>query len=145
MHYYGSINDEDSNAIAVVGSRNCDEYGRYVTENIVRQLVQRNITVVSGMARGIDTVAHRAAIKFGGRTIAVIGSGLDICYPSENRELFEIISQNGYVLSEYNLGTKPESMNFPKRNRIISGLAFGVLVVQASIKSGALITARLCT
>ena len=142
MQYYGNIKNTDCNAIAVVGSRNCDEYGRYVTENIVKQLVEKGITIVSGMARGIDTIAHRSAIKYGGRTIAVIGSGLDICYPPENRELFEVISENGYVLSEYQLGTQPESTNFPRRNRIISGLSLGVLVIQANIKSGALITAQ---
>lgn len=142
MQYYGEIKESDNNAVAVVGSRNCDEYGRYITENIVKQLVAKGITVVSGMARGIDTFAHRSAIKYGGRTIAVIGSGLDICYPPENNELFEVISENGYVLSEYALGTKPESVNFPRRNRIISGLSLGVLVIQANIKSGALITAQ---
>jgi len=142
LQYYGDIYNSDRNAIAVVGSRNCDEYGRNVTETIVKQLVENGITIVSGMARGIDTVAHRSAIKYGGRTIAVLGSGLDICYPPENRELFEKISENGYVISEYLLGTKPESINFPKRNRIISGLSLGVLVIQANIKSGALITAQ---
>jgi len=142
LQYYGNIKNSDCNALAVVGSRNCDEYGRNVTESIVRELVEKGITIVSGMARGIDTIAHRSAIKYGGRTIAVIGSGLDICYPPENRELFEEISKNGYVLSEYQLGTKPESNNFPKRNRIISGLSLGVLVIQANIKSGALITAQ---
>jgi len=142
MQYYGDIKDTDRYAIAVVGSRNCDEYGRYVTESIVKQIVGKGITVVSGMARGIDTFAHRSAIKYGGRTVAVIGSGLDICYPPENKELSEMISQNGYVISEFPLGTKPESVNFPRRNRIISGLSLGVIVIQASIKSGALITAH---
>lgn len=142
MQYYGDIRNIDNNAIAVVGSRNCDEYGRYITEAIVKQLVTKGITIVSGMARGIDTYAHMSAIKYGGRTVAVIGSGLDICYPPENNELFEVISQNGYILSEYPLGTKPESTNFPRRNRIISGLSLGVLVIQANLKSGALITAK---
>ena len=141
MQYVGNIQENDCNAVAVVGSRNCDEYGRYVTESIVRQLSERGITIVSGMARGIDTIAHKAALKYGGRTIAVIGSGLDVCYPTENRDLFEEICRNGYVLSEYALGTKPESGNFPRRNRIISGLSLGVVVIQAGIKSGALITA----
>ena len=142
LQYYGDIKSTDCNALAVVGSRNCDDYGKIVTENIVKKLVEKGITIVSGMARGIDTIAHRSAIKYGGRTITVIGSGLDFCYPPENRELFEDISKNGYVLSEYQLGTKPESTNFPKRNRIISGLSLGVLVIQANIKSGALITAQ---
>jgi len=142
LQHYGDIKNTDCNALAVVGSRNCDEYGKNVTEIIVKKLVEQGITIVSGMARGIDTVAHRSAIKYGGRTIAVIGSGLDICYPPENKELFEKISENGYVLSEYKLGTEPDSINFPKRNRIISGLSLGVIVVQANIKSGALITAQ---
>lgn len=142
LQYYGDIKNSDSNALAVVGSRNCDEYGKNVTEIIVKKLVENSITIVSGMARGIDTVAHTSAIKYGGRTIAVIGSGLDICYPPENRELFKKIADNGYVLSEYQLGTEPDSINFPKRNRIISGLSLGVLVIQANIKSGALITAH---
>ena len=141
MQYVGNIRKNDSNALAVVGSRNCDDYGRYVTESIVKQISERDITVVSGMARGIDTIAHRAALKYSGRTIAVIGSGLDVCYPTENKDLFEEICKNGYVLSEYDLGTKPESGNFPRRNRIISGLSLGVVVIQAGIKSGALITA----
>ena len=142
LQYYGKIEKNDELAVAVIGSRNYDDYGKSVTELIVKQLVDNDITVVSGMARGIDSIAHRSAIKYGGRTIAVIGTGLDICYPPENRELFEIISQNGYVVTEYSLGTKPERINFPRRNRIISGLSLGVLIVQASTKSGALITAN---
>jgi len=141
LQYYGKIQENDDIAVAVIGSRNCDDYGKSVTEMIVKQLVENGVTIVSGMARGIDSTAHRSAIKYGGRTIAVIGTGLDICYPPENSELFEIISQNGYVVSEYSFGTKPESINFPRRNRIISGLSLGVLVVQANKKSGALITA----
>lgn len=142
MQFYGSIHKDDNNAIAIVGSRNCDEYGRHVTETLVKKLVERGVTIVSGMARGIDTFAHKAALKYGGRTIAVVGTGLDVCYPPENKKLFEEISRSGYILSEYGLGTQPDSVNFPKRNRIISGLSLGVVVIQAGIKSGALITAH---
>lgn len=141
LQYSGEIRKEDDISLAVVGSRNCDEYGKCITELIVKALVEKRITVVSGMARGIDTVAHTSASKYGGRTIAVMGSGLDVCYPPENMELFKLISRNGYVVTEYLLGTKPDNTNFPKRNRLISGLSLGVLVVQANRKSGALITA----
>lgn len=141
LYYVGDIDRKDDIAIGVVGSRNCDDYGIKITENIVTKLSQRGITVVSGMARGIDTVAHRSALKAGGRTAAVLGSGIDVCYPRENKKLFSKISECGYVMSEFPLGTEPEGVNFPKRNRLISGLSLGVVVIQANSNSGALITA----
>jgi DNA processing protein len=137
----GDIIPSDNKAIAIVGSRNPDRYGVGVTENLAKDLVKNGFTIVSGLAKGIDTIAHRSALKFGGRTVAVLGSGLDYIYPYENRNLYHEIAQKGAIISEYSLGTKPESGNFPRRNRIISGLALGVLVVQAAENSGSLITA----
>lgn len=141
LYIKGDLNADDCKSVAVVGSRNPDRYGSAVTEKLVEDLVANGFTIISGMAKGIDTVAHKAALKHGGRTIAVLGSGLDCIYPYENRKLYHEISQNGAITTEYGLGTKPESVNFPRRNRIISGLAAGVLVVQAAENSGSLITA----
>ncbi|MGI9535112.1 MAG: DNA-processing protein DprA [Thermodesulfobacteriota bacterium] len=141
LYYLGQINTEDNKALAVVGSRDCDDYGIKITETVVSQLSEMGVTVISGLARGIDTVAHKSALKSDGRTVAVLGNGIDICYPSENKTLFKKISESGYIISEYPLGTKPESKNFPKRNRLISGLSLGVIVIQANKDSGALITA----
>jgi DNA processing protein len=117
-------------------------YGKTVTEKLTMQLVENGLDIVSGMARGVDTVAHTAAIKRGGKTYAVLGCGVDVIYPSENRKLYEQIVENGAVISEYFLGAKPDAVNFPRRNRIISGMSLGVLVVEAGKKSGALITAE---
>jgi len=141
LYLKGDILREDDIAIAIVGTRVPDRYGRFVTEEIAGELGARGITVVSGMARGIDSIAHYGALKRGGRTIAVLGSGLDVIYPPENKKLGEWISSQGAVVSEFPIGTAPDSVNFPKRNRIISGLSLGVVVVQASDKSGSLITA----
>ena len=141
LYYIGQIRKENDIALAVVGSRDCDDYGIKVTEKIVNQLSDCGITIISGMARGIDTAAHKAALKYGGKTVAVLGNGVDICYPYENNELYKAITSGGYVASEYSVGTKPESMNFPRRNRLISGLSLGVIVIQANRNSGALITA----
>lgn len=141
LYVKGEILSEDDNAIAIVGTRIPDRYGRFVTQRLAEELSRRGITIVSGMARGIDSIAHAGALKTGGRTIAVLGSGLDIIYPMENKKLYEEISTRGAVVSEFPLGTIPDSVNFPKRNRIISGLSLGVVVVQASDKSGSLITA----
>ncbi|NIP38467.1 MAG: DNA-protecting protein DprA, partial [Candidatus Dadabacteria bacterium] len=113
-----------------------------VTEQIAGELAINGYTVVSGFARGIDTIAHRACLKAGGRTIAVLGSGIDVVYPSENAGLYKEVIQNGAVISEFAVGTGPHAVNFPRRNRIISGLCAGVLVVQAAEKSGSLITAE---
>jgi DNA processing protein len=142
IYVRGSLKTEDIN-IAIVGSRLASTYGKYTTERISRELTLKGITIVSGMARGIDSAAHRGALAAQGRTIAVLGSGLDIVYPPENNKLFDSIVENGAVISEFPLGTPPRSNNFPARNRIISGMSYGVLVVEAGEKSGSLITAKL--
>lgn len=128
--------------VAVVGSRNASPYGRYVTERLCRELAQRGVTVVSGLARGIDTCAHRGALAGRGRTIAVMGCGIDVVYPPENRKLHGEIASSGAVVTEFPFGTEPDRPHFPARNRIISGLSLGVLIVEAGEKSGSLITAR---
>lgn len=138
----GTISTSDV-TLAVVGSRTASTYGRFTTERLCRELAMEGITVVSGMARGIDSAAHRGAIAGRGRTIAVLGTGIDVLYPPENDELFEHISQCGAVITEFPFGTRPLAANFPTRNRIISGLSLGVVVVEAGEKSGSLITARL--
>jgi DNA processing protein len=142
IYVRGTLYKEDIN-IAIVGSRQASTYGKYTTERISRELALKGVTVVSGMARGIDSAAHRGAITAHGRTIAILGSGLDVIYPPENKKLFEDIIQNGAVISEFPLGTPPRSSNFPARNRIISGMSHGVVIVEAGEKSGSLITARL--
>ena len=137
----GAITTEDQWAVAVVGTRRITAYGRQVAEEIARGLVQNGVTVVSGLARGVDAVAHQSALKNGGRTLAVLGSGVDNIYPPEHRKLADEINQSGAIISDYPPGTPPDSANFPPRNRIISGLAQAVIVVEAGEKSGALITA----
>jgi DNA processing protein len=136
----GTLHEEDSRAIAVVGTRRATAYGRQTAAQLARDLAVRGYTVVSGLARGIDTIAHLASLDAGGRTVAVLGSGLDIIYPAENSKLAARIVEQGALLSEYPLGTKPAATNFPQRNRIISGLSRGVLVVEGDRKSGALLT-----
>ena len=143
LYLKGDLRPEDNRAVAIVGARRASGYGRAVTEQLSRELAVRGFTIVSGMARGIDGWAHRAALEAPGRTIAVLGSGLDILYPREHDELREAISRQGAVLSDYPLGTPPDPVNFPKRNRVISGLSLGVVVVEAAARSGSLITARL--
>jgi DNA processing protein len=142
IYVRGNLKNEDIN-IAIVGSRMASTYGKYTTEKISRELALKGLTIVSGMARGIDSTAHRGAITAYGRTIAVLGSGLDVIYPPENKKLFDDIIQNGAVISEFPPGTPPLSANFPTRNRIISGMSYGVVIVEAGEKSGSLITARL--
>ena len=139
----GSIEPADEWCIAVVGTRRATAYGKQVTEEIVADLVRSKITVVSGLARGIDTVAHRTALNCGGRTMAIFASGLDTVYPPENAAMARQVMQQGALISEYPLGTRPRAENFPRRNRIMSGLSLGVLVVEAGDKSGALITAQM--
>lgn len=139
----GEILPEDELSVAVVGTRNFTSYGQEVVEKIVPVLSRSGLTVVSGMARGIDTLAHEAALECGGRTIAVWGTGINILYPPESKNLFERIVKNGAVISEFDSEQEPTNWTFPTRNRIISGLSLGVLVVEAAEKSGALITASL--
>ena len=144
LYLLGALTPADDWAIGVVGTRQVTTYGRQVADQLAADLARRHVTVVSGLARGVDTLAHKAALAAGGRTIAVLGSGLDQIYPPENRVLVEgmIASGQGVVISEYPLGTKPDAANFPPRNRIISGLSAGVLIVEAGQSSGALITQR---
>ncbi|MCL5022748.1 MAG: DNA-processing protein DprA [Nitrospirae bacterium] len=141
LYVKGSVQDEDRFAVALVGSRKYSSYGKLVAERLSSELSEAGFTVVSGMARGIDTVAHTSALTSGGRTIAVLGSGIDRAYPPENRGLMEKIADSGYVVTEFSCGTEPNRENFPRRNRLISGLSMGVVVVEAAAGSGALITA----
>jgi DNA processing protein len=136
----GAIVPEDRMAIAIVGSRRCTHYGRAVAARLAKDLADRGITVISGLARGVDTEAHRGALKTG-RTIAVLGSGLDVIYPGENRELADEVAANGALLSEAPLGAQPDAWRFPPRNRIIAGLSLGTICVEVPVASGALRTA----
>ncbi|MBE9546253.1 MAG: DNA-protecting protein DprA, partial [Proteobacteria bacterium] len=142
LYVRGTLVEKDIN-VAVVGSRMATTYGKFSTERLCREIAMHGITIVSGMARGIDSAAHRGALAGKGRTIAVLGCGIDVVYPPENRKLFEEISENGAVITEFPFTTPPDGPNFPARNRIISGASFGVVVVEANDKSGSLITARL--
>jgi DNA processing protein len=143
LYVRGDLLPEDDLAIAVVGSRSASSYGRQMTRALASGLAGLGITVVSGLARGIDAEAHQAALRAGGRTIAVLGSGLDVVYPPEHHALAGSVVKSGAVITEFAPGTPPDAENFPARNRIISGLALGTLVVEAAEKSGSLITARM--
>jgi DNA processing protein len=143
LYIRGSLHPQDEWCLAVVGTRRATVYGRQVTEEIVADLAQSKITIVSGLAKGIDSVAHRSALDTGGRSLAIFGCGLDIVYPSENAELARRIIRQGALISEYPLGSRPKAENFPRRNRIMSGLSLGVLIVEADETSGAMITAHL--
>lgn len=142
LYLKGELTAADQLAVSIVGSRKISPYGKWITEKISRDLVRHGVTIVSGMARGVDSAAHWGAVAGAGRTLAVLGCGVDIVYPPENRHLFSKIVEQGAVLSEFSMGSPPEGGHFPKRNRIISGLSIGVVVVQAGPKSGSLITAR---
>jgi DNA processing protein len=142
LYYKGTILPEDEWCLAVVGTRRATIYGKQVTQEMVADLVSSRITIVSGLAKGIDTVAHRTALEAGGRTLAVLANGLDTVYPPENESLARDIMEHGAIISEYPLGAKPRAENFPRRNRILSGLSMGVLVTEADENSGAMITAR---
>ena len=143
LYVKGELTPEDALSISLVGSRNAKDYGRKVGYRLSYQLAQRGVTVISGLARGIDTSAHRGALEAGGRTIAVMGNGLSVVYPATNSNLAEKIEASGALVSELPMAAKPKPRNFPRRNRIISGLTLGTVVVEASNRSGALITARL--
>ncbi len=142
LYVTGNVIPEDRFAVAVVGSRKNTSYGRKVCFEIAGNLAKNGITVVSGLAYGIDSLAHQAALSADGRTIAVLGNGLALCYPPENEFIMREVARHGAVLSEYPMETPPLGKNFPERNGLIAGLAVGVLVVEASKRSGSLITAR---
>jgi DNA processing protein len=141
LYVRGSLIPEDDWAVAIVGTRRVTSYGRQVADDVATTLAQNGVTIVSGLARGVDSIAHQAAIHAGGRTIAVLGNGVDLVYPPENRNLAAQIMEHGALISDYALGTKPDGVNFPPRNRIISGLSMAVIIVEAGETSGALITA----
>lgn len=142
LYYRGNINYEDELPIAIVGSRKSTAYGKWVCEKFTKELVDLGVTIVSGLALGIDAIAHKTALENGGRTIAILGNGLDVVYPSRNGKLYDEISKNGVVMSEFPIGTQPLAYNFPQRNRIISGLSKAIIVIEAKEKSGSLITAH---
>lgn len=141
LYIKGDLPDASLLKISIVGSRKYTEYGAYIAKKIACDLTARDIVIVSGMARGIDSVVHKATINSNGKTIAILGCGVDICYPPENARIRENIIHNGCLISEFPLGTKPLVRNFPMRNRIISGISKALIVIEASEKSGTLITA----
>lgn len=141
LYTFGEITDLTEHKIAIVGTRLPTNYGKSETENLTKQLVEQNVTIVSGMARGIDTIAHKTSLKYSGKTVAVVGSGLDVIYPPENKKLFEQIKGEGLIVSEFELGTKPDAQNFPQRNRIISGLSLGTVIIETKLNGGAMQTA----
>ena len=140
LYIRGSFRPEDELAVAMVGTRKATAYGADMARRFANDFGKSDVTVVSGLALGIDTISHYGALDAGGRTIAVLGSGIDVIYPARNRKLAEAVVNHGALISEYPLGTRPDARNFPARNRIISGLSRGVIVVEAPRKSGALIT-----
>jgi DNA processing protein len=137
----GKLKEADARSLALVGTRHPTPYGHSVAESLTRDIAQHSLTIVSGLARGVDTIVHSTALKYKTRTIAVIGSGLDVPYPPENKKLMERIAETGAVVSEFSMGTKPDAQNFPRRNRIISGLSLGTIVIESAEEGGALITA----
>ena len=142
LYVRGRLTAADEWAVAVVGTRRASVYGRQAAEEFASGLAHNRVTVVSGLARGIDSVAHRAALQAGGRTIAVLACGLDLVYPPEHLRLAQELMESGALVSDYPLGTQPRSEHFPRRNRIMSGMSLGVLMVEGSVTSGARITAR---
>ena len=144
LYYKGNLDLlKDERLIAVVGTRNPSSYGKLCCEYMVKKMTSANITIVSGFAKGIDSIAHKTSLLAGGKTIAVIASGLDIVYPASNLSLYREIEEKGLILSEYEAGVKPFKFNFPQRNRIIAGLSKGTIVVESKDRGGSLITADL--
>ncbi len=143
LYVRGKLKKKDEKAIAVIGSRKMTDYGKNATRKITSELVERKITIVSGLARGVDTEAHKTALNNNGRTLAVLGNGLDFIYPYENKNLAEEIIKKGAIISEYPLGYPPFPQNFLQRNRIVAALSKGVLVIEGAQKSGTLVTASL--
>ncbi|MFZ1082306.1 MAG: DNA-processing protein DprA [Candidatus Kryptoniota bacterium] len=137
----GELSNSGKYSVAVVGTRNPTTYGKHIAEKFAAELSEQGIMVVSGLARGIDTIAHATTVRSGGRTIAVLGSGVDVIYPSENRRLAEQILMSGAIVSEYYMGAKPDAVNFPRRNRIISGISLGTIIIETDENGGAMITA----
>jgi DNA processing protein len=142
LYLKGQLLPEDERAVAVVGTRKATAYGREAAHSLAYDLARNGVTVVSGLARGIDAIAHRAALEAGGRTIAVFGSGPDVIYPPEHTRLAQEIQETGALATEHALGARPDARNFPRRNRLLSGMTLGTLVVEAGEKSGALLTVR---
>ena len=141
LYVRGRLQPEDDWAVAIVGTRKVTAYGRQVAEEVAATLASSGVTIVSGLARGVDSIAHQAALNAGGRSLAVLGNGVDLVYPPENRKLAAQLVEHGALLSDYAVGTQPDGQNFPPRNRIISGLALAVIIIEAGLTSGALITA----
>ncbi|MDD6811429.1 MAG: DNA-processing protein DprA [Lachnospiraceae bacterium] len=140
IYYMGRLPDEHRPSLAIIGARNCSPYGIYMAEKFGRELAEAGVQIISGMARGIDGISQQTVLENNGYSLAVLGCGADVCYPAENRKLYQRLQKQGGICSEYIPGTLPQSMLFPPRNRIISGLADGVLVIEAKQKSGTLIT-----
>lgn len=141
LYYYGNLSILKNKSVGIVGMRECDEYGRHATTYFAEKLVHNDYIIISGMAKGIDSIAHLSAIENGGKTVAVLGTGIEYCYPKENSELYEILKKDHLVLSEYPFRTSPEKKLFPYRNRIVSGLSDKLLITQSKLKSGTMITA----
>lgn len=142
LYTKGNYNLDNNLAIGIVGSRKATSYGKWACEKFTRELANLGVTIISGLAMGIDSIAHKTAIECGGKTIGILGNGIDKVYPKSNLRLYEDVSHNGIILTEFPLGTEPFSYNFPQRNRIIAGLAHGIVVIEAKEKSGSLITAH---
>lgn len=138
----GKLREEDKYSVAIVGTRTASQYGIRMAEKFAENFAKLGITTVSGLARGIDSCVHSTTVKNSGRTLAIVGSGVDIIYPSENRELAERILSNGAIISEFNMGAKPDAQNFPRRNRIISGISLGTIIIESSPEGGSMITAQ---
>lgn len=141
LYYKGTLKPTDKYSLSIVGTRFPSEYGESVCKVLVKEICSYNIITVSGMAKGIDSMCHRYTLQYGGFTYAVLGSGVDVIYPAEYKELYEKIIENGAVISEFEPGTKPERVNFPKRNRIISGISLGTIVIETALAGGSRITA----